>query len=73
MMVIYRIDTADNGVYIGSAVDYEVRKQRHIRDLKANRHFNWHLRRTFKRYGVEGLEFSIVEVVDCEEDLIPVS
>lgn len=64
MEVIYRIDTLNGGVYIGSAEDYAVRKTTHLSALRNKRHSNWHLQRDFKRYGEEGFSFSVIETVD---------
>jgi group I intron endonuclease len=53
----------NNKKYVGQAVDITKRWQRHLQDLKANRHPNKHLQRHFNKYLVEDLTFEILEEV----------
>jgi len=49
---IYKITcTENNRFYIGSAKKINKRCQRHINDLKNNKHINIHLQRAYNKYG----------------------
>lgn len=47
--------------YIGSAIDFNLRKIRHTHQLKKGIHKNKHLQRTYYKYGHDNLEFVIIE------------
>jgi group I intron endonuclease len=65
MGVIYKItNTIDDRVYIGSSINYERRHKEHINDIKNNKHHNIHLQRFCDKYGVNTLEFNVIEVCD---------
>ena len=58
---IYQIHSILTGrVYIGSAVNLKRRKQRHLLDLKDNKHDNPYLQRHYNKYGID-LQFSVIE------------
>lgn len=62
---IYSITNKINDkTYIGQSKDMGGRKLEHIRDLKSNRHVNWHLQRAYNKYGVENFEFNVIEMCD---------
>lgn len=69
MGVIYEISNSmDDRVYIGSTLDFNRRNREHINDLKQNKHPNIHLQRFCNKYGINLLEFRIVE--ECDDDII---
>ena len=57
---IYNIIT--NDCYIGSSYDLTKRKQRHSRDLKANKHHSLILQRAVNKYGINNFRFKILEL-----------
>lgn len=60
---IYKIESSliKGRIYIGSASYYSSRKNRHIKDLRLNKHGNIKLQRHFNKYGESDLQFSIIE------------
>lgn len=64
---IYKIsNTINNWIYIGSAIDFNNRKAKHLRQLKVNQHCNKKLQRFVNKYGIDKLIFDIVE--NCEKE-----
>lgn len=71
-MGIYSITCNESGaVYIGSACNFFRRWKRHLNELNCGKHLNTHLQRAWDKYGCEGFTWSIVEVVNAKEDLLP--
>jgi group I intron endonuclease len=69
MAVVYKISNlVDDRVYIGSAVDFKRRKREHVNDLKSNRHANIHLQRFCNKYGLNLLQFEVIE--ECRDDVV---
>jgi len=69
--VIYQIiSKINNNIYIGSAVNYGHRINMHLRELRLNKHGNLKLQNHVNKYGIENLQFSILESVMFREDLI---
>lgn len=65
--VIYKIQNLVNGIiYIGSTVNFEKRKQRHLSALLNNQHHSVYLQRAFNKYGSENFIFTIVEHFSSE-------
>jgi group I intron endonuclease len=65
---IYSITNKVNGkIYIGQSKNISDRMLEHIRDLKSNRHVNWHLQRAFNKYGIENFKFDVIEFCDERE------
>ena len=65
---IYSITSKSVGKrYIGSAVKICARWNRHISDLRLNRHGNQHLQNHFNKYGEDDLLFTVVEIVERGE------
>lgn len=70
--VIYGIRTNHNGkVYIGSSREFNKRTKVHINNLKNGKHHNLYLQRVYDKYGIDNLEFFVIEYVNIE-DLFPV-
>lgn len=68
---IYRIQNITDGkCYIGSAINIKERWSTHRSNLELNKHDNTHLKNAYNKYGVEFFEFSVIEFVENEEDLI---
>jgi group I intron endonuclease len=66
---IYKITCLINKrFYIGSAKNLEDRWQRHLSDLKHNKHINIHLQRTYDKYGSNEFKFEVVE--NCKEEVL---
>lgn len=59
---IYKIQSIQkpDKIYIGSAIDIKERWNRHISELRKERHGNRHLLHHFKKYGENDLIFSVV-------------
>lgn len=64
---IYKLKIGD-GFYIGSAVVLTKRLAQHYNDLRAIRHCNIHLQRSFNKIGT--IDFDIVEIVEDVTQLI---
>ena len=65
---IYQIKSIKTGrVYIGSAINIKTRWNRHKRDLQKNVHHSIILQRHYNKYGIEDLEFSILEECSIEQ------
>lgn len=62
---IYSITSKFNGKrYIGSSNRICDRWQKHLSDLKNNKHSNSHLQNHYGRYGEDDLLFAVVEVAE---------
>ena len=57
-------------VYIGSAMNFKVRKSQHLSSLRKNKHHSIHLQRSWNKYGGEAFEFSVLEKIEDKENLI---
>jgi len=69
--VIYLIKNSVNGkIYIGSAVNYNVRRIRHLSELRCQRHHSNHLQNSFNKYGEKCFVFEILEIVSDKDKLI---
>lgn len=68
---IYKIiNVVNNKFYVGSAVDFEKRKARHIWRLRRGDHANKHLQAAWSKYGEQAFVFAVVEVVSENADLL---
>jgi group I intron endonuclease len=71
MRCIYKIINAvNNKFYVGSAVNYEKRKARHLWRLRRGDHANKHLQAAWNQYGESAFVFAVVEQVGPEADLL---
>lgn len=62
MGTIYQIkENIKNRIYVGSAKNFEVRKKKHLYELKNNRHHNLFLQRIYNKNGLEVISFTILE------------
>ena len=69
---IYKItNLIDNKCYVGQSVNIEYRWKEHIRTSKnKKRHnYNFHLYKSFRKYGTENFKFEILELVPNKNDL----
>lgn len=63
---IYMIQNLVNGkMYIGRAVDIERRWRKHRSELNGGYHRNKHLQKSWRKYGQENFEFTII--CECDE------
>ena len=68
---IYKItNKINNKFYVGSTNYFYGRWKSHINDLNGNRHTNRYLQNSFNKYGKDNFEFSILEIIDDENNLI---
>jgi group I intron endonuclease len=68
---IYKILNLLTGdFYIGSTVNFNIRKYNHYKDLRKNLHYNSHLQNAWNKYGEENFKFEIVEIVKEKKQLI---
>ena len=51
-------------LYIGQSIRLKERKQKHLFDLRNNKHQNTHLQNSFNKYGEENFEYGVTEY--CE-------
>jgi group I intron endonuclease len=64
---IYKISNSiDSRIYIGSAVNFQNRKLRHIRALLKNTHCNDKIQYFVNKYGIDSIYFEVVE--QCEKE-----
>lgn len=71
MRCIYKIiNVINNKFYVGSAVNYEKRKARHLWRLRRGDHANKHLQAAWNKYGAHAFVFAVVEEVAEEQDLL---
>jgi group I intron endonuclease len=69
--VIYSITNKNNGKkYVGSAMNYNVRRVRHLSELRRQRHHSSKLQNSFNKHGENVFEFGILEVVEDINQLI---
>lgn len=57
-------NTLDDRVYIGECTNFYKRYGRHLSQLCNNKHFNIKLQNFVNKYGVDKLEFDILEICD---------
>lgn len=68
---IYKIINAiNNKFYVGSAVNFEKRKARHLWRLRRGDHANKHLQAAWNKYGEASFVFAVVQEVSETEDLL---
>lgn len=71
MRCIYKIiNVVNNKFYVGSAVNYEKRKARHLWRLRRGDHANKHLQAAWQKYGEQAFVFAVVEEVSLDRDLL---
>ncbi len=70
---IYKIQSVikPNKIYIGSAININLRKWQHFNDFKKNRHGNSRLQNHYNKYGKDDLQFSFLLGCD-KKDLIKI-
>lgn len=68
MTGIYKITNTINGdCYIGSSKDIEHRWKQHLYlSQKQGKHYEYHLYRALRKYGIENFSFSVLEL--CKEE-----
>jgi group I intron endonuclease len=73
MQGVYEIYCSKSGKrYIGSSKDIEKRWESHLRGLRSGKHHNYYLQKAYYRYGEDNFVFSILKIVDDENDLYKV-
>jgi len=66
-MGVYKITNLINGkIYIGSSFDMGKRWNRHLNELKSNKHHSQKLQRAFNKYGVNNFIFEELELCGKE-------
>jgi group I intron endonuclease len=70
--VIYKITNAANSdLYVGSTVKGMLwRKQKHLRELRQNKHHNRHLQNAFNLYGEDKFAFVVIEELPDSKNVI---
>lgn len=65
---IYKIESKlkPERIYIGSTININIRWNKHLTDLKKNRHHSIKLQNHYNKYGESDLRFSIL--VECEKE-----
>lgn len=65
---IYKIENKINGkVYIGSSIEIHVRLMNHKYMLRANKHDNEYLQKSFNKHGENSFIFDVVELCSIEK------
>lgn len=68
---IYKItNKKTNKYYVGRTSELQKRFDRHLRELRGNKHHCIYLQRVWNKYGEQNFEFSIVEFGLSEEEAI---
>jgi group I intron endonuclease len=68
---IYKIiNVINNKFYVGSAVDFTVRKRKHWWQLRKGTHRNKHLQAAWNKYGEQSFTFVIVEEFPFETNIL---
>lgn len=68
---VYKIlNKVTNESYIGSSINLKKRKSDHFYLLKQGKHGNSHLQNSYKKYGIENFDFSVLEFCEPDECLI---
>jgi len=68
---IYKIyNSLNDKFYIGSAVNFRKRFNKHISDLKKNKHHSLRLQNSYNLHGPEYFKFVILEIIDNKSDLL---
>jgi group I intron endonuclease len=63
--------TVDDRLYIGSVTrGFEDRHKEHLYDLKKNQHGNTYLQAFTNKYGIDKLQFEILEVVEDKDKVL---
>lgn len=71
MRCIYKIiNVVNNKFYVGSAVNFEKRKARHIWRLRRGDHINKRLQSAWNKYGESSFIFAVVEEVPEAADIL---
>lgn len=61
---VYKITcTANEKIYIGSAVNLRNRRRQHFNELRQNKHSNPKLQRAWNKYGEQAFIFEVLELV----------
>lgn len=69
MSEIYEIVNKVNGhIYIGSSINFDDRKHRHINTLNRKIHHNSYLQHAWNKYGEESFEFR--PLIICDKDML---
>lgn len=64
-------NTENNKIYIGSTLDsFRIRWRKHIQKLRNNTHPNSHLQNAFNKYGENKFQFSIIEIIDNDDEIL---
>lgn len=68
---IYKIENKVNGkIYIGSSIEIHIRLMNHKYMLRANKHDNEYLQKSFNKYGENNFIFDIVELCDSNKLIV---
>lgn len=67
---IYKIESLDGKVYIGSAVDMHKRWYGHKSALNNNKHHSTHLQKSWNKNGADYFKFSVLEVIQDTNRLL---
>lgn len=71
MITIYKIiNKINNKIYIGSAINFEKRKNTHVSLLNKNKHHSNHLQNAWNKHGESNFEFKIIEIIYDKTELL---
>ena len=67
---IYKIYNIQNGkCYVGSTIDFEMRKAQHFTKLRHNKHHSKHLQNAWNKYGEASFRFDIIEIIEITDNI----
>ena len=73
IICVYQIvNVVNNKIYVGSAIDFNRRKNTHLRLLNLGEHHSIKLQNSFNKYGKDKFKFEILERLTTSENLISV-
>ena len=67
---VYCVINLESGKpYVGSAINFRVRKNKHFSDLRLNKHGNTHLQNSYNYYEKENFIFEIIEHIEKSDEM----
>lgn len=68
MIVLYQISSKNTAhIYVGISSNLKRRIQKHKRELKLNKHHNYILQRVYNKYGLNDLQFEVLQEFENRE------
>ena len=65
--IYYIQNTVTKQIYVGQSKELNVRKRKHLLDLRNNRHYNTYLQNSFNKYGESNFSYGVIEHCEVSE------